>query len=143
MKKIIFVCHGNICRSPMAEYILKDYATKANLKLDICSRATSNEEIGNDIYYATKEILDKYQIPYQKHYAAKLTQKEIDNSDYLIVMDNHNLDNLKRQYNIKDKRIYKILLKYTKIFILLLIVIKSADMILCKRNEENIIPHHQ
>ena len=109
MKKIIFVCHGNICRSPMAEYILKNYASKANLTLDICSRAISSEEIGNDIYYATKEILDKYQIPYQIHRACKLTQEEIDNSDYLIVMDNHNLDNLKRQYNIKDKRIYKIL----------------------------------
>ena len=109
MKKIIFICHGNICRSPMAEYILKNYAGKENLILDICSRATSNEEIGNDIYYATKEILDKYQIPYQRHYARRITQQEIDSSDYLIVMDNNNFNNLKRQFNIKDKRIYKIL----------------------------------
>ena len=109
MKKIIFICHGNICRSPMAEYILKNYASKENLILDICSRATSNEEIGNDIYYATKEILDKYQIPYQRHYARRITQQEIDSSDYLIVMDNNNFNNLKRQFNIKDKRIYKIL----------------------------------
>ena len=64
MKKILFICHGNICRSPMAEYIMKDLCKKEDVYISSC--ATSTEEIGNDLYYETKRILDKHNIPYNK-----------------------------------------------------------------------------
>ena len=68
MKRILFVCHGNICRSPMAEYILKNLVNINNLSDNfyIESAATSFEEIGNDIYYKAKEILDKKTFLIQK-----------------------------------------------------------------------------
>lgn len=92
--KILFVCHGNICRSPMAEFIMKDL-TK-DLNYEIISRATSYEEIGNDLYYETKNILNKYHIPYTRHFATRITKEEYSEYDYIIVMDDNNLYNLKR-----------------------------------------------
>ena len=64
----MFVCHGNICRSPMAEYVFLDMIKKRGLsdRLTAVSSATSTEEIGNDIHYGTKRILDKYAIPYRR-----------------------------------------------------------------------------
>ena len=66
MIKIMFVCHGNICRSPMAEFVFLDMIKKRGLEAEITasSSATSTEEIGNDIHYGTKRILDKYGISY-------------------------------------------------------------------------------
>jgi Protein-tyrosine-phosphatase len=94
--KICFVCHGNICRSPMAEYMLKDILEKKNIKNhEVVSRATSYEEIGNDIYPGTKKILNKYHIPYSKHKATKLLKEDYDNYDYFIGMDEANIRNMK------------------------------------------------
>ena len=60
MKNVLFICHGNICRSPMAEFVLKDMAKKAGIKnVSINSLAATNDEKGNDTYYATKEVLDE------------------------------------------------------------------------------------
>ena len=66
MKRIMFVCHGNICRSPMAEFVMKKLVSDRGLSLEfeIASSATSTEEIGNDIHYGTRRILDKYSVPY-------------------------------------------------------------------------------
>ena len=94
MKKILFVCHGNICRSPMAEYIFK-YLT--NDKYIVESRATSTEEIGNDMYYKAKDILDKYNIPYTKHRSRQITKKDYNSFDVIVCFDNYNYQNI---YNI-------------------------------------------
>ena len=99
MTKILFVCHGNICRSPMAEYIMKSLCKDENVYISSC--ATSTEEIGNDLYYETKRILDKHHIAYGKHSARQITKQDYNNFDYLIVMDDYNLYNL-RKFIIDD-----------------------------------------
>ena len=105
MKSILFVCHGNICRSPMAEYIFK-YLT--NNKYHVESRATSNEEIGNDIRYKTKEQLDIHNIPYERHYAKKITIDDYNNFDIIVCFDEYNLRNLQNMFN-NDSKIIKLL----------------------------------
>ena len=62
MKKILFVCHGNICRSPMAEFLMKDMAKREGLDVYIESAATSTEEIGNGVHYGTRRKLAEYGI---------------------------------------------------------------------------------
>lgn len=97
MKRILFVCHGNICRSPMAEYICKYLAAKYGIDKSIyCeSMATSAEEIGNDIYPPIKKVLDNHQIPYERHRARRITPSTINEWDLIIVMDSYNLRNAK------------------------------------------------
>lgn len=98
MIKILFVCHGNICRSTMAEFVLKDLVKKKHLdsQFEIDSVATSREEIGSDTHYGTKNILQKYGIPYTKRHARQITKADYDYYDYIIVMDDNNLYNLNR-----------------------------------------------
>ncbi len=100
MKKIMFVCHGNICRSPMAEYMFKDLTDN---KYKIESRATSTEEIGNDIHYGTKRILDKYNIPYTRHYARQISIDDYNNFDIIVCFDDYNLNNLRRMFKDTSK----------------------------------------
>lgn len=97
MIKIMFVCHGNICRSTMAEFVMKDLVQKAGLadEFIINSSATSREEIGSDIHYGTKAKLREMGIPYTKRRAVQMTKADYDMYDYIIVMDNNNLYNLK------------------------------------------------
>lgn len=103
--RVIFVCHGNICRSVMAEYIMKSL----NNDLIIESRATSTEEIGNDIYPPVKRTLDIHDIKYDKHSASQITKSEYHLADYVIVMDSYNLFNLKRIIGDVDySKIYKL-----------------------------------
>lgn len=103
--RVIFVCHGNICRSVMAEYIMKSL----NNDLIIESRATSTEEIGNDIYPPVKRTLDIHDIKYDKHSASQITKREYHLADYVIVMDSYNLFNLKRIIGDVDySKIYKL-----------------------------------
>ena len=96
MIKICFVCHGNICRSPMAEFIMKEKVKQLNLedKFSITSRATSSEELGNDIHPGTKKKLDENNIPYTRHYATKLQVDDYNNYDYFICMDDNNIRNI-------------------------------------------------
>jgi len=94
MRKVLFLCHGNICRSPMAEFIFKE-KTKC-LDYQCASRAVSYEEIGNDIYPRAKDILNKHNIPYSRHYAQIITQEDYDEYDDIFVMDESNLFNLNR-----------------------------------------------
>ena len=102
MINITFVCHGNICRSPMAEYIFKDLVKKAGLdgKFYITSHATSTEELGNGIYYRAKEELDLHHIGgYENHMAKQFRPSDYDKFDYIIIMDTNNKYNL--MYTIK------------------------------------------
>ena len=92
MKKVIFVCHGNICRSPAAEYIFKLKLIKYHLedRFIVTSKATSKEEIGNDIYPPMKRALYNKEIPFYKHHASQITQTDYDDADYIFYMDNNN-----------------------------------------------------
>ena len=99
-KSILFVCHGNICRSPMAEYIFQ-YLT--NGKYIVESRATSTEEIGHDMHYGTKEQLIHHNIPFSRHYAKQITIDDYHHFDYIICFDEYNLRNLKRMFGDSSK----------------------------------------
>lgn len=114
MIKICFVCLGNICRSPMAEFIFKDLVRKEGLEKEflIESRGTSNEEIGNDIHSGTRKVLDENDIPYTRHYATRLLKSDYNKFDYFIGMDDYNVLSMKRLFGKNDK-IYK-LLDFTK-----------------------------
>ena len=96
MIKICFICHGNICRSPMAEFIMKHKVKELNIEdiFYITSKATSTEEIGNDIHHGTKRKLDENNIPYTKHYASQVQKSDYENFDYFICMDDKNIRNL-------------------------------------------------
>lgn len=114
MIKIIFVCHGNICRSVAAEYICKDLLLKYQKldRFDICSRATSLEEIGNDIYPPMKRTLRSYNIAFDRHYATQITRKEIEEADYIFYMDYNNKRNLERMFGENEK--FHIVTEYTE-----------------------------
>ena len=92
MKKILFVCHGNICRSPMAEFIMKDLVRKAGLEdlFEIESCAVSQEEIGNDIYPPAKQKLREKGIPFTKRRARQITMADYRHFDHILIMDHQN-----------------------------------------------------
>ena len=98
MIKILFICHGNICRSPMAEFLLKDMTARRGLSagFEIASAATSREEIGNDMHYGTKEKLREAGIPYEKRKARQVSKEDYRRYDYLLAMDSENLRGLRR-----------------------------------------------
>ena len=98
MKKILFVCHGNICRSPMAEFVMKDLVKKAGLasEFHIESAATSREEIGNPVYPPARRKLAEHGISCDGHAARQLTNQDYDKYDLLIGMDSANLRNMHR-----------------------------------------------
>lgn len=98
MINVMFVCHGNICRSPMAEYIFKYMIKKISAENDFAvkSSATSREEIGNDLYPPAKRKLKENGIPYSHHCARQFTKHDYDNSDYIFIMEEYNYTNLLR-----------------------------------------------
>ncbi len=98
MIRILFICHGNICRSTMAEFVMKDLVYKANLSHNfyIQSAATSREEIGNDTHPGTKKKLKEMNIPFSKRGAVQVTKDDYLIYDYLVIMDENNARNLKR-----------------------------------------------
>ena len=93
MTRILFVCHGNICRSPMAEYIMKDLVTKAGRDADfyIESAATSTEEIGNDVYPPARRKLSAEGVPCPRRAARQVTPHDYDRFDLIVCMDRMNL----------------------------------------------------
>ena len=98
MVKILFVCHGNICRSPMAEFVLKDLTARAGLssEFEIASAAVSSEEIGNPVYMPARRELAKHGISCAGKTARQLTVQDYDRWDYLVGMDEANLRNMRR-----------------------------------------------
>lgn len=98
MTHILFVCHGNICRSPMAEFIMKDLIRKAGCEKEITvdSVAATTEEIGNDMYPPAKRMLTKKGIPFTPRRARLITKEDYERSDYIVCMDEENLYDLSR-----------------------------------------------
>lgn len=98
MKRILMICHGNICRSPMAEFVLKDMVKEKGLdtQFSIASAGTSCEELGHNIHPGTKEKLKEMHIPFESRRARQVTKKDYENYDYLLCMDSHNIRNLRR-----------------------------------------------
>ena len=103
--KIMFVCHGNICRSPMAEFVMKDMIKKEGLEKQIyvSSCATSTEEIGNPVYPPAKRELAKHGIPCDGKKAVQLKKTDYDEYDFFVGMDDWNIQNMKRILNKEDK----------------------------------------
>ena len=98
MKKILFVCHGNICRSPMAEFVMKDLVTKYGIEdqFYIESAATSTEEIGNEVYPPAKRKLAEHGITCKGKTARQMKKNDYERFDLLIGMDEWNIRNMNR-----------------------------------------------
>ena len=112
MTKILFICHGNICRSPMAEFVMKDLAAKAGKRgaFEIASAAVSREELGNPVYPPAKRKLLEHGIRCDGHAAREMTRADYDKFDYIIGMDTANIRNLNRMLkNDPDGKVYKFL----------------------------------
>ena len=116
MIKVLFICHGNICRSPMAEFLFKKLIIDKGLEdeFEVASAATSTEEIGNPIHYGTRRILDRFGIDYSKKRAYQITRRDVQYYDYIIGMDSYNLRNLERMFGKNNK--FSLLLDYPKLY---------------------------
>ena len=97
MVRILFVCHGNICRSPMAEFVMKEIVRKAGLEdaFYIESAATSTEEIGNDVYPPARRKLAEHDISCKGKTARQMTRRDYERYDLLVGMDSWNIRNMK------------------------------------------------
>lgn len=92
--KVLFVCLGNICRSPMAEAMFKELVKEDNIQVD--SAGTGSWNVGQEPHHGTKDILDSLNISYENMHARQITQKDFTEFDYIFAMDQENLKDLKR-----------------------------------------------
>ena len=106
MHKVLFVCHGNICRSPMAEFVLKDLVRKAGKaqKFEIASVAVSREELGNPIYPPAQRELNRHGIPFDRRAARQITQGDLDHYDHIYYMDRSNAGYLRRMFGSQAEK---------------------------------------
>ena len=112
MTRILFICHGNICRSPMAEFVMKYLVRKSGHQDEflIESAATSREEIGNDMHYGTRQKLTQMGIPFSRRAARQIKTTDYDRYDYLVAMDDENLFYMNRcWYPDSEHKIVKLL----------------------------------
>lgn len=109
--RICFVCLGNICRSPMAMFIMKDKVKKLGIsdKFHIESRATSYEEEGNDMYPPAKSMLDSKNVFYTRHYAKRLEESDYDKFDLFVCMEDANIRNVSYIFEDKNNKVIKLL----------------------------------
>ena len=105
MKKVLFVCHGNICRSPMAQFVLQDMVKKAGVedRFQIASVAVSREELGNPVYPPARRELNSHGIRCDGHHARQITQADVDGYDHIYYMDGNNLRYLNRLFPGESK----------------------------------------
>ena len=98
MKRVLFVCHGNICRSVMAEMMMRHMAAEAGVShlFEVDSCATSREEIGNDIYPPAKCCLRAHGVPFTRHAARQITPDDYAHFDWILCMEDYNIRNLRR-----------------------------------------------
>jgi protein-tyrosine phosphatase len=111
VRRIMFVCHGNICRSPMAEMVMAELLRKAGRDdVTTASAATSTEEIGNGVHPGTVRLLTRHNIPMRRHEAVQLTRRDAERYDLFIGMDGANLRNMRRILgNDAEGRIFNLL----------------------------------
>ncbi len=114
--KILFICHGNICRSPMAEFVMKQLVKNEGLEeqFEIASAATSTEEIGNPVYPPAKRKLAEHNIGCEGKTARQMTRSDYQYYDYIIAMDRNNLRNLKRMFGEDTEHKISLLMEYTQ-----------------------------
>lgn len=115
MIKVLFVCLGNICRSPMAEFVMKDLVEKENLASEfyIASAATSSEEIGNPVHHGTRNKLKELGISTAGKCAVQLKKKDYDDYDYILGMEQRNIAGIMRIIGNDPKKKIKRLLDYS------------------------------
>ena len=103
MHKILFVCHGNICRSPMAHYVLQNRVKEAGIadQFQIASVAVSREELGNPVYPPARWELQSHGVPCDGHHARQISQKDVDSFDHIYYMDASNARYLRRLFGDK------------------------------------------
>ena len=111
MTRILFICHGNICRSPMAEYILKDLVAKAGRSHDfeIASAAVSREELGNPIYPPAQRELQKHGVSFDRRRARQVTAQDLDYYDNIYYMDRSNAQYLRRMFGDQAEKCHPLL----------------------------------
>ena len=117
MIRILFVCHGNICRSPMAEFVMKDMVKRKGLagQFEINSAATSTEEIGNPVYPPARKALSEHGISCDDKTARRMTKGDYDYYDYIIAMDKNNIRNIERIVGEDKDHKISLLLSYSGI----------------------------
>lgn len=115
MTRILFVCLGNICRSPMAEYVMRDLVRQAGLEdqVQVASAATSREELGNPVYPPARRKLAEHGIACEGHSARQMTAADYDRFDLLIGMDQNNLRNMNRICGGDPQHKLRMLMDYT------------------------------
>lgn len=111
MIKVLFVCHGNICRSTMAQSVFTHMVKERNLadKFKINSAATSTEEIGNPPHYGTANKLKSLNIPLISHKAVQISKADFLEYDYIVAMDSNNIRNLQKFKDFDSKKTFKLL----------------------------------
>jgi len=104
MIKVLFVCHGNICRSPLGEFMMKDLVSREGLAdlFEIASAATSTEEIGNPVYPPARRILAAHGLSCSGKAARQITRRDLSYYDYIILMDHNNLRNMRWMFPHED-----------------------------------------
>lgn len=114
--KLLFVCHGNICRSPMAQSVMQNFINQSDLSacVSVNSAATHADEIGSPPYYETQRVLKEQKVPLVAHCAVQVTPADYERYDLILCMDDENMRSLGRIFRGKDMAKVKFLLEFAE-----------------------------